>query len=95
MNLEPDAQPAPSTSNATLTEEERMLVLLRDELYEGDWNDFAQDLRDRLEGKPHVFEIQPASPRLQDTIRRHLQLITALHQRERRERVNLAAFIQS
>ncbi len=74
-----------------LTEDERMLVLLRDELYEGDWDEFVQDLQDRLEGRPHLFDIQPASPRLRETIRQHLQLIERLRELETREHVDLTA----
>lgn len=67
-----------------------MLILLRDELYEGSWDDFVQDLRDRLEGKPHVFETAPASPRLRDTIRSHLRMIDDLRAIENRHKLNLA-----
>jgi len=41
----------------SLTGEERLLVTLRDELYEGSWNDMIADLRNRLEGKPYVFKL--------------------------------------
>lgn len=90
---------APNTSSlqaeldiqkALQTEDAHMLVLLRDELYEGNWDDFVQDLQDRLSGKPHVFDLAPASPSLQETIRYHLALIQELRQLEVRENLNLA-----
>ena len=55
-----------------------MLVTLRDELYEGQWNLFVTDLKARLAGEPHVFEIGPASDRLKETIAGHLRLIEEL-----------------
>jgi hypothetical protein len=77
-----------------LTDDEQMLVLLRDELYEGNWDDFVQDLRDRLAGSPHLFDIEPASARLQETIRHHLHLIEHLRELERRDRVDLGASVR-
>lgn len=71
-----------------------MLVLLRDELYEGNWDDFVQDLHDRLTGRPHLFDIQPASIRLQETIRHHLQLIDRLRGLEDRDGINLATCLK-
>lgn len=55
-----------------------MLVTLCRELYEGSWADFCQDLRDRLDGKPHVFETTPPSDYMKETIQRHLALIDRL-----------------
>ena len=41
----------------SLTSEERLLVTLRNELYEGSWDDMILDLNNRLEGKPYVFKL--------------------------------------
>lgn len=78
-----------------LTAEERMLVRLREELYEGSWDHFVQDLEDRLAGRPHVFEVGAASARLQDTIREHLRLIRRLREWEQREQIDLADRLDS
>jgi len=40
-----------------LTREERMLVVLKRELYEGRWDDMVADLQARLEGRPYVFKL--------------------------------------
>lgn len=40
-----------------LTREERLLVILKRELYEGNWDDMEADLRARLEGKPYIFKL--------------------------------------
>ena len=73
-----------------LSEEERMLVLLRDELYDGSWDEFVRDLKDRLAARPHLFDITPASPRLRETIRHHLRLIGRLREYEARTGFDLA-----
>lgn len=65
-----------------LSEDEKMLLALRDELYEGRWDLFERDLEARLNGEPHVFEIGPVSDRLRDTIESHLRIIKALRDRK-------------
>ena len=40
-----------------LTDEQRMLVLLKNELYEGSWQAMRQDLSNRLDGKPYIFKL--------------------------------------
>ena len=61
-----------------LTEEQRMLLQIRDTLYEGCWEDFVTDLRRRAEGRPHVFETVPLSPTMPATIAHHLGLIAQM-----------------
>lgn len=67
-----------SAKSPKLTDEQRMLVQIRDTLYEGSWDDFLRDLSARSEGRPHVFAIGDASPELKSTIERHVQLIHEL-----------------
>jgi len=71
---------------AGLSEEDVMLLRLRDELYEGRWESMLADLRDRLQGKPYVFRL--AHP-IQDDIDR----IERLSRFERQHGVNLADHI--
>ena len=61
-----------------LTEEHRMLLRIRDTLYEGSWEDFAGDLRARAQGRPHVFDTVPPSPAVKATIERHITMIDAM-----------------
>jgi len=63
--------------------EHEMLLRMRDTLYEGDWGDFTRDLRARLSGKPYVYEVVPASPRMKSTIMSHLRLIEQMEAWER------------
>ncbi len=58
-----------------LTDEHRMLLHIRDTLYEGSWEDFVHDLKARAEDRPHAFETVPASPAMKSTIAHHLEMI--------------------
>lgn len=58
-----------------LTLEHRMLLRIRDTLYEGNWEDFEYDLRARAEGRPHVFDTVPPSQDMRTTIEHHLKMI--------------------
>ena len=66
-----------------LSPEHRMLLRIRDGLYEGSWEDFAGDLRARMNDEPHVFEIVPASDEMKSTIADHLRLIEQMATWER------------
>lgn len=65
-----------------LTAEHRMLLRIRDTLYEGSWEDFVEDLRSRAEDRAHVFETVPASPEMKTTIATHLRMIEAMEKWE-------------
>jgi len=71
---------------AGLSEEEIMLLRLRDELYAGRWDAMLADLNDRLQGKPYVFKL---AHRIQDDIER----IERLNRFERQYSVDLAKYI--
>jgi hypothetical protein len=71
---------------AGLTEEEVMLLRLRDELYDGRWDAMLADLNDRLQGRPYVFKL---AHRIQDDIER----IERLNRFERQNNVNLADYL--
>jgi hypothetical protein len=67
MDTRPPARNAPGSGagvgNARarrprpLTAEERLLVELREWLYEGSWEMLLSDLTSRLAGRPHLFEL--------------------------------------
>ena len=50
-----------------LSEEHKMLVALKAQLYGGTWTPMLEDLRHRLAGKPYIFKLVH---RIQDDIRR-------------------------
>ncbi len=54
-----------------LSEEYRMLVVLKAQLYGGSWEPMLDDLRNRLAGKPYIFKL---ANRIQDDIERIEQM---------------------
>lgn len=70
-----------------LTPDEKTLVTLRDELYNGSWDMMLGDLRDRLKGKPYIFKLVN---RIQDDIAR----IEKLGEYEKKHKINLAEFLK-
>jgi len=42
---------------AGLSEEHRMLVTLKSQLYGGTWEPMLDDLQNRLDGKPYIFKL--------------------------------------
>ncbi len=66
-----------------MTGEERMLVILKRELYEGSWDEMVADLQARLEGRPYIFKL---AHRIADDLER----IDRLRSFEERVRVDLS-----
>ncbi len=71
----------------SLSEEEILLITLRDELYGGSWERMEQDLKDRLEGKPYIFK-------LANRIEEDLVRLERLRDYEEKHGINLADFAQ-
>ena len=69
----------------SLSPEERMLIILRDELYANSWDRMLEDLRERLRGRPYIFKLVN---RIQDDIER----IEKLRQYETKHEIDLAQF---
>ncbi|HOD82663.1 MAG TPA: hypothetical protein PKG77_14685 [Phycisphaerae bacterium] len=69
-----------------LSGEERMLVVLKHELYEGSWDEMVADLRARLEGRPFIFKL---ANRINDDLVR----IERLREFERDHRVDLSEYV--
>ncbi len=71
-----------------LSREEKQLLLLRNELYGGSWEEMEQDLRRRLERKPYVF-------RLMNRIEEDLARIDRLRAYEETHHTDLGVFLTS
>ncbi len=71
----------------SLTSEERMLVVLKGELYDGSWQEMEADLKARLEGGPYIFKL---AHRIVDDLRR----IRRLWEFERSNGVDLREYIE-
>lgn len=66
--------------------EERMLIVLKAQLYGGKWEPMLEDLKNRLEGKPYIFKL---INRIKDDIER----IQILRQFEDTYHVDLCDYV--
>lgn len=73
---------------ARLSREETQLLLLRNELYGGSWDEMERDLRRRRERKPYVF-------RLMHRIEEDLARIARVRAYEETHRTDLGVFLTS
>jgi hypothetical protein len=71
----------------SLASEERMLVVLKRDLYEGSWDEMVADLRARLAGRPYIFKL---AHRIADDLER----IDRLRAFERNNRVDLSDLVE-
>lgn len=69
-----------------LSDEQKMLIVLKSQLYDGSWAPMLDDLRNRLVGKPYIFKL---SNRIQEDIRR----IEQISQFETDHSVDLADYV--
>lgn len=76
-----------ATFVSQLSEEERMLVLLQQELYDGSWEAMLSDLSNRLDGRPYIFKL---ASRIQDDIAR----IEKLRAFEEEQGVRLSDYVE-
>ena len=67
--------------------EQRMLVVLQRELYEGSWDEMVADLKARLEGRPYIFKL---AHRIVDDLER----IEQIRQFERQHGVDLGEYVK-
>ena len=71
-----------------LSDEQRMLVVLKSQLYGGSWEPMLDDLRNRLTGKPYIFKL---TNRIHDDIERieRMQAFEAEHNLDLADYVDL------
>lgn len=70
-----------------LSNEHRMLVVLKAQLYGGTWEPMVDDLRNRLAGKPYIFKL---ANRIEDDIER----IEQMQQFETEHKIDLADCVE-
>jgi hypothetical protein len=83
----PMSQERHSAYADSLGKAERVLVVLRDELYGGSWDELVDDLRARRERKPAIFK-------LNSRIDEDLARIEKLRAYEEQEGVDLATLLR-
>ncbi len=69
-----------------LSNEHKMLIILKAQLYDGTWEPMLDDLRNRLAGKPYIFKLVD---RIQDDIQR----IEQMQKFEAEHNIDLADYI--
>jgi hypothetical protein len=72
---------------AGLSNEHRMLVILKAQLYDGSWELMLDDLQNRLAGKPYIFKLVN---RINDDIKRIGEMQTF----EIEHNIDLADFVE-
>jgi hypothetical protein len=70
-----------------LSDEHRMLVVLKAQLYGGTWEPMLDDLKNRLVGKPYIFKLVN---RIKDDIER----IQQMQNFEEEQNVDLADYVE-
>ena len=85
--VDKDLDKAISDYVSGLTDEYRMLVALKAQLYGGTWEPMIDDLRNRLEGKPYIFKL---ANRIQDDIER----IEQMRKFEAEHNIDLADYVE-
>ena len=70
-----------------LTDEHKMLVALKAQLYGGSWIPMLDDLENRLKGKPYIFKL---ANRIKDDVDR----IKAMKEFECEHHVDLADYVE-
>ena len=72
---------------AGLSNEHRLLVSLKAQLYDGTWETMLDDLQNRLEGKPYIFKLVN---RIKDDIER----IEQMRKFEEQHNVDLTEYVE-
>ena len=72
---------------ANLAEQDKVLVIVKHELFDGNWDSMLVDLKDRLAGKPYIFKL---AGRIQEDIER----IGRLKAFERKFGIDLSNYIK-
>ena len=72
---------------ASLSDEHRMLVILKAQLYGGSWKPMLDDLQNRLAGKPYIFKL---ANRIKDDIER----IERMQEFEKEHNIDLAEHVE-
>lgn len=71
---------------ARLSDEHRMLVVLKAQLYGGMWEPMLDDLQNRLEGKPYIFK-------LVNRINEDIERIEEMRKFESENNIDLADYV--
>ncbi|OHB75633.1 MAG: hypothetical protein A2Z25_13985 [Planctomycetes bacterium RBG_16_55_9] len=85
--LETSVSKAVESYVAGLSNEHRMLVILKAQLYDGTWATMLDDLQNRLSGKPYIFK-------LANRIKEDIERIEQMQKFEKEHNVDLADYVE-
>jgi hypothetical protein len=85
--VDPYLDVPPEVFIARLEPYERVLLDLKDQLYEGSWERILGDLKARLDNKPYIYK-------LSQTISRDVAAIERMKSYEMRQKVNLSELVR-
>ncbi|MDP4012003.1 MAG: hypothetical protein Q8R00_00135 [Candidatus Nanoarchaeia archaeon] len=86
QNYKPQEKETHQTFVRSLSEEDKMMIALRNDIYFGSWERMRFDLRDRLKTRPYIFKSNK-------TIEEDLIKIERLQVYELNHKVNLSDLI--
>lgn len=81
------ADPAVEAFVRGLSDQYRMLIILKSQLYGGRWKPMLDDLQNRLEGKPYIFKL---ANRIKDDVER----IEQMQAFEKKHNIDLADYVK-
>ena len=93
MDNNTDIHSSPASKKAVadfvngLGTEQRMLVMLKAQLYRGSWSAMLDDLSNRLAGKPYIFK-------LANRINNDIERIEAMRKFEQENNIDLADYVE-
>ena len=70
-----------------LNEQHQMLVILKSQLYGGQWEPMLEDLQNRLDGKPYIFK-------LASRIKGDIERIEEMQKFEAEHNIDLADYVE-
>jgi hypothetical protein len=85
--VETSVSKAVSDFIAGLSDEHRMLVILKAQLYGGTWEPMLDDLQNRLEGKPYIFK-------LANRIKNDIERIEQMRKFEEEHNIDLTEYVE-
>ena len=71
----------------SLTKSDRMLISLRDELYDGCWDTMIEDISNRMKGQPYLFKFV-------NRAEKDIQSIKKISSFEKEHGINLNVFLK-
>lgn len=71
----------------SLSKSDKMLISLRDELYDGDWETMIKDITNRMKGQPYLFKFI-------NRAEKDIQSIKRIRAFEKEHEINLDIFIK-